>query len=148
MQKFIIASAALLLFTSTANAEGFKVEFKDINTQWGTKTKLFVTSLFDSATIYKVDVNRGNCQLAWPEMPKVTFNKNKYNQSDELLKNLSNPDYKKEQEKFKPNGVVWHPYEPIDLQYGQSTGYVTTTKCRILEIVISSSEGDYRYTAD
>ncbi|ELA7921204.1 hypothetical protein Q4905_003522 [Vibrio alginolyticus] len=148
MRKFIIVSAALLLFTSTANAEGFKVEFKDINTQWGTKTKLFVTSLFDSATIYKVDVNRGNCQLAWPEIPKLTFNKNEYNQSEELLNNLSNPDYKKTQEKPKQNGVVWHHYEPVDLQYGQSTGYVTTTKCRIFEIVISSSEGDYLYTAN
>ncbi|MFM2579805.1 hypothetical protein [Vibrio fortis] len=148
MRKLIMASAAILLFTSTANAEGFKVEFKDINTQWGTKTKLFVTSLFDSTTIYKVDVNHGNCQLAWPEIPKVTFNKNKYNQSEELLNNLSNPDYKKTQKNPKPNGVVWHPYSPVDLQYGQSTGYVTTTKCRILEIVISSSEGDYRYTAN
>ncbi|MDF2155020.1 hypothetical protein [Vibrio sp. CAU 1672] len=89
MRKFIIASAALLLFTSTANAEGFKVEFKDINTQWGTKTKLFVTSLFDSATIYKVDVNRGNCQLAWPEMPKLTIKKKKYGADamDEMIKN-------------------------------------------------------------
>ena len=148
MRELIMASAAILLFISTANAEGFKVEFKDINTQWGTKTKLFVTSLFDSTTIYKVDVNRGNCQLAWPEIPKVTFNKNKYNQSEELLNNLSNPDYKKTKEKPKPNGVVWHHYEPVELQYGQSTGYVTTTKCRILEIVISSSKGDYRYTAN
>ncbi|EPP5333814.1 hypothetical protein ACUSRQ_003017 [Vibrio harveyi] len=148
MRKFIMTSAALLLFTSAANAEGFKVEFKDINTQWGTKTKLFVTSLFDSTTIYKVDVNRGNCQLAWPEVPKISTHKNKYSQSDELLKNLSNPDYKKKQVKSKSNGVVWHAYEPVDLQYGQSTGYVTTTKCRILEIVISSSEGDYRYIAN
>jgi len=143
-----MASAALLLFTNTANAEGFKVEFKDINTQWGTKTKLFITSLFDSTTIYKVDVNRGNCQLAWPEMPKISTRKNKYNQSDELLKNLSNPHYKKTQVKSKFNGVVWHAYEPVGLQYGQSTGYVTTTKCRVHEIVISSSNGVYRYISN
>lgn len=148
MKPIVLTTALSVLLAFNASAEGYKVEYKDINTQWGTKTKIFVTSLFDFTTIYKIEVNRGNCEVAWPEMPKVTVNKNKYSQSDELLKNLNNPDYKKSSSSNTTSGVVWHPYPSVDLEYGDSTGYVTTTRCRVLEIDIYSSEGEYRYTTD
>ncbi|MFB1073375.1 hypothetical protein [Vibrio diabolicus] len=148
MKPIVITAALTLLMTFTASAEGYKVEYKDINTRWGPKTKIFVTSLFDYSTIFGIEVNRGNCEVAWPEMPKVTVNKNKYSQSDDLFNNLSNPDYKKPPSDSKANGVVWHRYPEVDLKYGDSTGYVTTTRCRVLEIKVFSSEGEFRYTTD
>ncbi|EHH2478736.1 hypothetical protein KZY93_003238 [Vibrio vulnificus] len=148
MKPIVLTTALSVLLAFNASAEGYKVEYKDINTQWGTKTRIFVTALFDFSTIFGIEVNRGNCEVAWPEMAKVTVNKNKYSQSDDLLNNLSNPDYKAPSSDSKANGVVWHRYPEVDLKYGDSTGYVTTTRCRVLEIKIFSSEGEFRYTTD
>ena len=77
MKPIVLTTALSVLLAFNASAEGYKVEYKDINTQWGMKTKIFVTALFDFSTIFGIEVNRGNCEVAWPEMPKVTINKNK-----------------------------------------------------------------------
>ena len=148
MKPIVLTAALTLLMTFTASAEGYKVEYKDINTRWGPKTKIFVTSLFDYSTVFGIEVNRGNCEVARPETPKITVNKNKYSQSEELLKNMSNPDYKKLSSNNKSSGVKWLPYSEVDLKYGESTGYVTTMPCRVLQIDIHSSEGSYRFNAD
>jgi len=135
------------LNTVTNTPGSFSVEYKDINmTLYGTRTKVFVTSHFDDVTINKVEVNRGNCPLAWPKASKVQVKKNKYSQSDELLNNLSNPDYNPNKNASKLQETTWHPYESVDLSFGETTGYVATTKCKVVEITISSSEGDYRFT--
>jgi hypothetical protein len=146
MRELLLAFVVATSFNVLADTDSFSIEYKNIDTHYGTKTKLFVTSHFDDVTINKVEVNRGNCPLAWPKAPKVTVNKNKYSQSDELLNNLSNPDYNPNKGASKPQGTTWHSYEPVRLTFGQTTGYVTTTVCKIIEITISSSEGDYRFT--
>ena len=135
------------LNTVTNTPGSFSVEYKNINTAfYGIRTKLFVTSHFDDVTINKIEVNRGNCPLAWPKAPTIEVNKNKYSQSVELLKNLDNPDYKPHQNTPKRQRTTWHPYEPVTLYFGETTDYVATTKCKVIEITISSSEGDYIFT--
>lgn len=148
MKPIVFITAITALVSVNAFAEGYKVEVNDIKTMWGIKNKISVTSLFDFTTIYKIEVNRGNCEVAWPESPKVSTNKDKYSQSDELLANLSNPNYKKPPVNTSSNAVRWHPYPAADLAFGAATDYLTTTRCRVLEIDIYSSEGDYRFTAD
>ena len=51
MKPIVLTTALSVLLAFNASAEGYKVEYKDINTQWGTKTKIFVTSLFDFTTL-------------------------------------------------------------------------------------------------
>lgn len=48
MKPIVLTTALSVLLAFNASAEGYKVEYKDINTQWGTKTKIFVTALLTS----------------------------------------------------------------------------------------------------
>ena len=146
MRKLLLALLVTTSFSTVAQTDGFSIKYKNIDTHYGTRTKLFVTSHFDDVVINKVEVNRGNCPLAWPKTPKVKVKKDKYSQSDDLLNNLSNPDYNPNKSNAKAQGTTWHPYEPVRLAFGQTTGYVATSVCNVIEITISSSEGDYRFT--
>ncbi|WP_231850822.1 hypothetical protein [Aliivibrio salmonicida] len=65
-----------------------------------------MTSHFDDVVINKVEVNRGNCSLAWPKTPTVKVKKDKYSQSDDLLNNLSNPDFNPNKSNAKAQGTT------------------------------------------